>query len=187
MTGICSFNGSQLRLWLAILVFVSALSAPLQAREFRQVKRIPSPQLLSVGEVANLPSLPGAQVDGMIPIPERDVKRALEKVLNDWGKPGFRGRLSWHFVRGDELADTVRSYVPRDARIRVLGVSSTQINAQAILRGQAPDGRDLLVSRITTTGRTLVQFNDRSSRQLSSLQGTNDFVLQLFHAIERIK
>lgn len=177
-------------LGLLTLSFAAALLLPLElstadSREFRRAQRIQSPQLLSVGPAANLPALAGKKIDGRIPLPRDDVRRALQKVFDEWAGPGLRGKLSWHFVRADQLADAARVYVPRKARVRVQGVSNIQINEQAIMRGQAPDGRDLLVSRVTTTARTQVEFNNPFNQEFTTLIGTNDFVLQIFHAIEQ--
>ena len=158
------------------------------ARQFRRAARIPGPSLLSVGRnAASLPALPGAKTKGQIRIPRRDVRRGLQKIFNQWGKGGLRGKLAWDFVNADRLVDVVRTFAPRDARVRVLAAANIQIFEQAILRGQAPDGRDLLVSRVSTTATTQVEFNDLKTRRFRQLRGTNDYVIQLFHAIERRK
>lgn len=170
---------------LVLVAIEPAFLASSDAREFRRAQRIKSPQLLSVGPATNLPPLTGARIDGRIPLPKDHVRRALQKVFDAWSGPGLRGKLSWHFVRADQLADAARIYVPRNARVRVEGVSNVQINEQAIMRGQAPDGRDLLVSRVTTTARTKVEFNNPFNQNFTTLVGSNDFVLQIFHAIEQ--
>ena len=166
--------------------WIGTLDPNLDAREFRRAQRIPGPSLLSVnGSATNLPPLPGVKTKGRIPIPRVDVRRGLQKIFDQWGKAGLRGKLAWHFANGDRLADVVRTFAPRDARVRVQGVANIQVLEQAIMRGQAPDGRDMLVSRVSTTATTQVEFNDLKSRRFRQLRGTNDYVIQLFHAIER--
>lgn len=158
------------------------------ARQFRRAARIPGPTLLAVDRnAANLPALPGVKTKGQIKIPRRDVRRGLQKIFDQWGKGGLRGKLAWDFVNADRLVDVVRTFAPRDARVRVLAAANIQVFEQAILRGQAPDGRDLLVSRLSTTATTQVEFNDLKTRRFRQLRGTNDYVIQLFHAIERRK
>ena len=155
------------------------------AREFRRAIIIPGPKLEAVGSVANLPALPGkALSDERIPIPREHVHRALQQIMDEWGKPGLREKLSTHFLESDRLNDAIRSAAPRNARIRVQSVANIQVNEQAIRRGQAPDGRDLLISRVTTTARTQIEFNDAITQAFVSLDGTNDYVMQIFHAIE---
>lgn len=156
------------------------------SREFRRASRIPGPKLVSTnGVTAGLPALTGNAVDGTIPIPRRDVVKALKAIFKDWGEPGFRKKFSRNFARSDRLADSVRVFAPRDARVRVLDAANIQVLQQVIRRGRAPDGEDLLVSRVATTATTQVEFNDRFNSRFGNLRGTNDYVIQIFHAIRR--
>jgi len=156
------------------------------SREFRRPSRIPGPKIVSTsGVTGGLPALTGNRIDGTIPIPRRDVVKALKTIFDEWGEPGFRRKFSSNFVRSDRLADSVRVFAPRDARVRVLDAANIQVLQQVIRRGRAPDGEDLLVSRVATTATTQVEFNDRFNARFGNLRGTNDYVIQIFHAIRR--
>ena len=170
-----------------VLTFGLLANGPvIEAREFRQSARIPTPKLEAInpGGSQHLPALPGVRTTGLIPIPRRDVKTALQRVFNAWGTAGLRSQLARHFASSNRLADSVRSFAPKDARVRVLGVSSVQTNEQSILRGQGPDGKDLLITRVTATATTQVEYNDPGGAGYQQVRGRNDYVLQLFHVIE---
>lgn len=157
------------------------------ARGFRSADRILTPELLAVGEdVSSLPGLVGEPLSGPVPIPRLHVEQAMEQVLANWGDTRFRRALSDDFVDGDRLADTATLLVPRDAQVRVLGISNIDTLDQVLRRDEGPDDGDLLVSRITLTAQTQVEFLDRTTGAFRLLRGTNDYVLLLRHRFEEV-
>jgi hypothetical protein len=157
------------------------------ARGFRSADRIMTPELLAVGEDgAALSDLVGEPLSGPVPIPRLHVEQAMEQVLANWGDTQFRRALSDDFVDGDRLADTATLLVPRDAQVRVLGISNIDTLDQVLRRDEGPDDGDLLVSRITLTAQTQVEFVDRTTGAFRLLRGTNDYVLLLRHRFEEV-
>lgn len=170
---------------LAVLL-AAAIAPPLEGRGFRRAQRIPTPELLAEGrDASTLGDLGGIALDGPIPIPRPDVKLALEKIFKRWGKGDTRLAFNQNFVNSDRLADLIIDLAPRTVRLRVLQVSNIEVLTQAIRPGEAPDGRDLLVSRVAVTATTQLEYTDRVNRRFRSLRGANDYVIQMFHAVRR--
>lgn len=171
----------------ALLTGSLVLAPGADARGFRSADRILTPELLAVGEdAAALSELVGEPLSGPVPIPRLHVEQAMEQVLANWGDTRFRRALSDDFVDGDRLADTATLLVPRDAQVRVLGISNIDTLDQVLRRDEGPDDGDLLVSRITLTAQTQVEFVDRSTGTFRLLRGTNDYVLLLRHRFEEV-
>lgn len=175
-------------LYAAVLLTGLLAAAPgADARGFRSADRILTPELLAVGEVASaLSDLVGEPLSGPVPIPRLHVEQAMEQVLANWGDTQFRRALSTDFVDGDRLADTATLLVPRDAQVRVLGISNIDTLDQVLRRDEGPDDGDLLVSRVTLTAQTQVEFVDRTTGAFRLLRGTNDYVLLLRHRFEEV-
>ncbi|GAA6155092.1 hypothetical protein NBRC116588_05650 [Pyruvatibacter sp. HU-CL02332] len=173
---------------VAALLTGSLVVAPgADARGFRSADRIMTPELLAVGEdAAALSDLVGEPLSGPVPIPRLHVEQAMEQVLANWGDTQFRRALSDDFVDGDRLADTATLLVPRDAQVRVLGISNIDTLDQVLRRDEGPDDGDLLVSRITLTAQTQVEYVDRTTGAFRLLRGTNDYVLLLRHRFEEV-
>lgn len=179
-------NGTKFALALMAAILVGLVAAGSDGRGFRQAQRIPTPELLSEGrDASSFKGLGGLALDQPIPIPRPDVKAALETIFNRWGKGDTRLALNANFVNRDRLADLIRDLAPRDARLRVLEVANIEVLDQAIQPGEGPNGRDLLISRVATTATTQLTFTDRVNNRFQTLSGTNDYVIQMFHAIRR--
>lgn len=171
----------------ALMTASLGVASGADARGFRSADRIMTPELLAVGEdSAALSDLVGEPLSGPVPIPRLHVEQAMEQVLANWGDTQFRRALSDDFVDGDRLADTATLLVPRDAQVRVLGISNIDTLDQVLRRDEGPDEGDLLVSRITLTAQTQVEFVDRTTGAFRLLRGTNDYVLLLRHRFEEV-
>jgi len=170
----------------AFAVGLVAIGTESDGRGFRRAQRIPTPEIVAEGRDASaLGDLDGRPLDGPVPIPRPDVQTALEKIFERWGHADTRLALNANFVNRDRLADLIVDLAPRSARIRVLAVANIEVLTQAIRPGAAPDGRDLLVSRVATSATTQLEYSDRLNRRFRTLRGTNDYVIQMFHSVRR--
>jgi hypothetical protein len=107
---------------------------------------------------------------------ERDrVEAAVRQLAQAWNTPALPAYLAPNFYGKERLLDTLASSVPKDARLRVLSIQGVQTLAQYV---QARDGGEVMVSRVSVTARTQVEFNDPKAG-LKRLDGTNEFILQV--------
>ena len=157
------------RLLILVAALVAALPAP--AQESRQMNRIATPASASM----RLP--PGARAVAAIqPVSSQAVEEAVRQIALAWNTPRLPGYLAPNFYGKDRLAESVNRQLPRDAKLRVLGIQSTQTVAQF----KQPDERygEITVSRVLVTVRTQVEFNDPRAG-LRRLEGTNEFTLRV--------
>jgi hypothetical protein len=156
------------RLTLAFAALLGSLQVP--AQEARQLNRIATPQA-----APKLP--PGARVvSALRPVKVAWVDAAVQELAASWNTPQLRPLLTDNFYDKDRLLDALNAQVPRDAKLRVLGVQGIQTLSQYLLKN--PAGTEELVSRVSVTVRTQVEFNDPRTG-FQRLDGTNEFILRV--------
>jgi hypothetical protein len=160
-----------------ILLMVVVLFSPVHGGDFRAFNPIPTPN-------AKMP--PGTTpVTKPIPVDAREVEKAVEKIIGAWNTPNLDTKLGSDFYNKSRLLDTMATNVPKDAKIRLLAVQGIQTLNQHI----APDplnGSSLLVSMVSATARTQIEFND-PVRGFQRGEGTNEYILRVKTRIERGK
>lgn len=159
-----------------IYTLIAALAVPLvlstaDARQFRSIQPIVTPV-----KAALLPD--GAQpVDSIQAVPREVIAPALKDLLVKWNAPGMSDTLTDGFFDKNRLLDTMSSSVPRDAKLSVLAVRGIQTVQQYITPAD-DGGRGTLVSLVTVTVQTQVEFNSPTSGY-TRLPGTNEFLLEV--------
>lgn len=143
---------------------------PALAQEVRQFNRIPTPQAA--------PALPpGARALTVArPVSPRQVEEAVQRVATAWNTPLLGPLLAENFYDKQRLLDSLSVQVPRDAKLRVLGVQGIQTLGQYVQPGEHGEQ---LVSRVSVTVRTQIEFNDPGSG-LRRLEGDNELILLVF-------
>jgi hypothetical protein len=162
---------------IALIAGSLALAAPAAAQEWRQFNPIIGP-----GVTAPLPA--GARpVGDFVPVPRQAVESGVRRVLDAWNTPQFEQKLSEAFYDKARLGDALDTLVPRDAKIRVLGVQGTQTLSQYVVAD--PSGLfDTYVSRVSATVRTQVEFNSPQSG-FQRRDGTNEIILRVTQRVLR--
>jgi hypothetical protein len=151
-------------LWLAALL----AAAPAASQEVRQLNRIPTPQA-----APKLP--PGARaVASVRPVSTVGIEAAVRLIASAWNAPRLAPVLADNFYDKSRLLDALNTKVPRDATLRVLAIQGVQTLNQYLQTNAA--GAELLVSRVSVTVRTQVEFND-PNKGFQRLDGTNEFIL----------
>lgn len=157
---------ARFRFAVALVSLVAAAGAG--AQEVRQLDRIPTP-----GPAMALP--PGARaVVSLRPVPTALVEAAVKRLAASWNTPALAARLAPSFYGREQLLDTLRARVPRDAVLRVLGVQGVQTLEQYVQADAS--GRAMLVSRVSATVHTQVELDDPAAG-FQRLEGTNEVVL----------
>lgn len=142
---------------------------PASAQESRQLNRIVTPD-----SARRLP-LGARAVAAIEPVSAQTVEAAVRQLAAAWNTPNLPKYLAPNFYGKDRLVESVNRQLPRDAKLRVLGIQSMQTVSQYI----QPDGTgELVVSRVSVTVRTQIEFNDPRTG-LRRLEGTNEFTLRV--------
>lgn len=162
-----------MRLNFAICVALTVLLGGLpqaQAQEVRQFKRIATPLAA--------PSLPsGARaVANARPVSRAKVESAVQQIAASWNTPRLESLLAENFYDKRRLMDSLGTLVPRDAKLRVLGIQGVKTLNQYV---QAGTRGEQLVSRVSVTLRTQVEFNDPRGG-FQRLEGDNEVILLVF-------
>jgi hypothetical protein len=156
-----------LRFFLASILAAAAFCAT--AQEFRAINPIRAPR-------AQLPA--GAQrVVPQKPVPREKVEAAVAKVTAAWNTPELERVLAQDFYDRTRLLDNLASKAPRDARLRVVGIQGVQLLDQYIRPATAQNPYRAMVSQLSVTVRTQIEFNDATGFQ--RLDGTNEFIIDL--------
>ena len=141
------------------------------AQESRQMNRIATPQ-----SALRLPQ--GARsVAAIRPVAMASVEEAVRELAAAWNTPRLPAYLAPNFYGKERLTDALNTQFPRDAKLRVLGIQAMQTVAQYIQPN--PSGGESLVSRVSVTVRTQVEFNDPRGGGLRRLEGTNELLLRV--------
>lgn len=139
-----------------------AVSTGSEAREFRQLKAIPTPATLPADAVA---------VKDLQPIAREIIEEGVENVMAHWNTPQLQEVLSEDFYDAQRLEDNVQTYAPRDADIRLLSIRGHQLLQQYRQNGNR-------ISRVSVTVSTQVEFED-PAQGFQTRQGTLELVLKV--------
>ena len=147
---------------------------PGQSAEFCRANPLPTPELLQQGAAG------AATVARFIePVSRERVEAAIRHVFDTYSNmsPGrLEAVLAESFFDRDRLVDNLTEALPRDAKLRVLGVESIQTLEQTI--EVAPDGRQTRISVVSATVRSQFEFTDAVSGFIR-LDGTNEYLLRI--------
>lgn len=160
---------------ILLLSLMLASGSSLRARQFRQLVPIATPEV----PAANLPE--GAvPVDRVMQLDRDQVEPLLRQVLEKWNAPGMTETLAKEFFDSSRLMDAMGVIVPRDATLRLQSVQGIQTLQQYIMPN--PDeGRDEMISIVSATARTQVEFNQPGAGFVR-LPGVNEFILKVTSA-----
>lgn len=161
-------NCKRLYLLIAVLIPLSFTSI-LSAAEFRTFKPIPIPaSVLS----------PATEQQSFVPVNQAKVKNAVERLMEAWNKPQLTKMVSERFYDKDRLVDAVNTKAPRDAKIRVLSIQGIQTLQQETKKHPKQPDRMLVVSRVSVTVKTQIEFNDPVNG-FQRREGTNEYILRV--------
>jgi hypothetical protein len=162
---------------LVLIAITVVLSARLEAFERRGFSRIgpavytgqpgaPSSQELNL----NLP-----------PVSREAINKAVYDFFNAWNAGTVDTLLAPEFVNKDRLLDTIEGTVPRDAKIRVLGIGSVAAFPNDVIQ-ELPGGQGFdRISTVTATVRTQIEFN------LNGFQTIEGISVYTFKVIEEYR
>jgi len=146
-----------------------------QARQFRYLAPIAAPQ-----PSPTLP--PGVKpVANVVALPRAKVEAALNEVIATWNSQRLEQKLSKQFYDKSRLLDALDTRAPRDATLRVQSIQGVQTLQQFTRPDPARAGAEQLVSRVSVTARTQLEFVDRDG-SFARRAGINEFILSITHS-----
>ncbi len=160
---------------LIIALLAAGVAVSVQAREFRAIAEISQPGALPAG---------AAPVKKVRPVSRATVQKVVERLMASWNTTDLARYLGKDFYDKQLLLDSIDSFVPRDARIRILSIQGIQTLQQWKQPHPREPSTALLVSRVSVTVRTQVEFNDPNAGFQSRI-GTNDYVLKIKQRVRR--
>ncbi len=155
---------------LTLLVFMFCLLAlPLKAvcQEMRAINPISSPARLKVG---------GERIQQPTPLNVENVRSNVESLFNTWNNGDVTNMLSDNFYDKTRFGDAMQTNIPRDSKVKVMGMGSVQTLEQRIVTD--PDGSKRKVTLGSVNVNSQVEFND-PSKGFVRVPGTNEIVFEM--------
>lgn len=160
---------------LLVLVLLGSLAGVADARQFRSLRIIATPDAAST----RLPD--GAHpVEPLVPLTRAQARAALERVLAAWNDADIERYLGEGFYDPNRLGDNVDALVRRDARLYLQAIQGVQTLQQYVEDDPARPGRQRLVSRVSVTARTQIEF-ETAAGSFTRRSGINEFLLRIVH------
>jgi len=160
---------------LALLVFVFCLlSLPFIAvcQEMRSVNPISTPARLKTGgDIVRQPAALNTET----------VRSNVENMFNSWNNGDVTNMLSDNFYDKTRFGEAMQTNIPRDSKIKVMGMGSVQTLEQRIVTD--PDGSKRRVTLGSVNVNSQVEFND-PSKGFVRVPGTNEIVFEMSEKIK---
>lgn len=152
-----------------------AFSSVILAREFREINPVSVPEVAPKGAIA---------IKQITPVSSKALVRAVEQLMASWSTPQLQEMISDRFYDKDRLLDNIAAFVPRDARVRILAIQSSDTVLQYIL--PSPDDPNVAtrVSKVVVVVNTAVEFTDENG-QFQSLEGVNEYTFEIEQELRR--
>jgi len=150
------------------LLVLFAHQHPAAGREFRRVRPVSAPEPLPKGAVA---------VPQLSPVDRRVVEAIVHELFKAWNGEGMEQHLADGFYDKRRFLDAMDEDVPKDARLRVLGLSNIQTVRQ-YLKARASGGGQLRVSTVSVTVTSQVEYND-PERGFQRREGVNEYIFEI--------
>ncbi|WP_416897556.1 MAG: hypothetical protein ACMVY4_19145 [Minwuia sp.] len=165
--------------WVALaLVLVGAAA---EAADFRKIRPIgPNRPVIQQQAPTVGPALGDNQVAapegaGFVAVDPAAVRVAFTALLEKWNQPEFAAAVQNSLFDGDRFIEVLFQDVPRNARLRVLGVTGVTTLDQAFIEVNGEVQRSSIVSLSANTQVEFVDANGDFQRR----EGTNEFLIRV--------
>ena len=163
----------------ALLLAVALTLAPAaQAQTFRQIVPIFAPDAQTRAAIQSGQRLRGAALPGLRQVPREVVEEAVRKIYAAYNTPEFAQYLSERFYDPERFLDAVNEKVPREAKLRLISISSAQTVQQAPAKDE--QGRDVIDSLVLVVVRAQMEFTTAAGFQRR--EGESELVLRFREA-----
>lgn len=152
-----------------LFFFFCVLILPVHAfgQEMRAINPISTPARLKIG---------GERVQKPTPLNVENVRSNVENLFNTWNNGDVTNVLSDNFYDKTRFGEAMQTNIPRDSKIKVMGMGSVQTLEQRIVTD--PDGSKRKVTLGSVNVNSQVEFND-PSKGFVRVPGTNEIVFEM--------
>lgn len=158
---------------MALLMALPLWSGVADARGFRGFTPIASPDDANAVSAEGVRAVPA----NTQPVSREAGAKAVSQLVDAWNQGNLSEVLSENFYDKSQLLDAIATDVPKDASLRLVSVRSVQTLSQRV--EDDPQFGQVLVSQISATARTQVEFNDPDTGSLVNRPGENEFILEV--------
>lgn len=151
------------------------------ARDFRSFNAIPKPGENKGKARKALDLKLRNKLLSPIPVPDRLIRNGVRKITQAWNRRNLVSYLDEDFRDASFLRDDLIYDLPRDLKIRVLGIRGSQTLSQEF---QQKREQTWLVSHVAVSVRTQLEFNAVDTGY-QKLQGEQEWVLKVEQSVTR--
>ena len=165
--------------WIALSLLLSAGIA--EAADFRKIRpigpnRAPiQQQAPTVGPSLNDNQVAAPEGAGFVPVDPSAVRVAFAALLEKWNQPEFAQAVQNSLFDGDRFIEVLFQDVPRNATLRVLGITGVTTLDQSFVEVNGSVQRASIVSLSANTQVEFVDANGNFQRR----EGTNEFLIRV--------
>ncbi len=154
--------------FISILLFIG-LFYPFTShtQEMRALNPISTPARLKVG---------GELVKQPEPLKVDTVRPNIDKLFTTWNSGDVTGMLSDNFYDKSRFGDAMQTEVPRDSKVKVMGMGAIQTLEQRIVTD--PDGTKRRITLGSVNVNSQVEFN-HPEKGFVRVPGTNEIVFEM--------
>jgi hypothetical protein len=143
------------------------LVLPVFGQEMRAINPVSTPARLRIG---------GEAVEKPIPLNVETVRSNVERVFDTWNNGDVSNMLSDNFYDKARFGDAMQTDIPRDSKLKVVGMGAMQTLEQRIVTD--PDGTRRRVTLGSVNVNSQVEFNDPKNGFVR-VPGTNEIVFEM--------
>ncbi|MEW6689848.1 MAG: hypothetical protein AB1452_12235, partial [Pseudomonadota bacterium] len=122
--------------------------------------------------------LRGMAIPGLRQVPREVVEDAVRKIYAAYNTPEFQQYLSERFYDPERLVDAIYEKVPREAKLRLISITSAQTVSQE--KGRDEQGREVAESLVLVVARAQMEFTNAQGFQRR--EGESELVLRFREA-----
>ena len=169
-----NFSRHKLLIIVTIIILVLVVITAVDARQFRSIQTIASPV-----EQEKLEAREGVIiVEDIHPLTVKQVEPAVRELFASWNTNQLMQLMGENFYDSDRVLDAIDTQAPRDAKLRLQSIESLQTLQQYIEPDTDNPGRKQLVSKVTLTARTQLEFQTAQG-QFVRRPGRNEYLLNI--------
>jgi hypothetical protein len=141
-------------------------------QEMRAFNPVATPARLKIsGDIVKQPA----------PLNVETVRSNVEGMFNAWNNGDVTNALSDNFYDKTRFGDAMQTNIPRDSKVKVMGMGSVQTLEQRVVTD--PDGSKRKVTLGSVNVNSQVEFND-PNKGFVRVPGTNEIVFEMSEKIK---
>jgi hypothetical protein len=159
---------------LLVSAFALLAAAGAHAQTFRLMLPIPVPDAQTRAAIEQGQQLRGMAIPGLRQVPREVVEDAVRRIYAAYNTPDFRQYLSERFYDPERLLEAVDEKVPREAKLRLISITSAQTVSQQPVKDE--QGKDVIESLVMVVAKAQMEFT--TAQGFQRREGESELVLR---------